>query len=71
MKVVFPDYYDDFRARLGFCMICAHIVSLLIERNRISDKLDALEIARMFSSEIEYSENNTDELIFEFECMED
>ncbi|MBR2650814.1 MAG: flagellin lysine-N-methylase [Clostridia bacterium] len=62
------EYYDDFRARLGFCMLGAYIVELLISCCGVSDKYGALEIARKYSSETEYSETNTDELIFEFEC---
>ncbi len=58
------DNFDDLRARLCFCIY----LTTLFE-NMTADKAsldDMCEAARIISEEIEYSEDNTDTLIFEF-----
>ncbi len=57
---------DDLRARLGFAILSTEMIRYLLEANG-EVRLEALmDIARWYSAEIEYSEDNTDELIFEF-----
>lgn len=59
--------YENLRARLGFCLL---LTSLL--EGYTSDVEHSFEricdFARIISEEIEYSEDNTASLIFEFEC---
>ncbi len=58
---------DKLRAKLAFSILSAEMIKLLFEREN-EQKLERLaELARLYSSEIEYSPENTDELIFEFE----
>lgn len=52
--------YEALRARLGFCLL---LLRLLYGAE------DILDAARIISEEIEYSEENTDTLIFEFEAL--
>ena len=59
---------DNLRARVGFCLLLLGIfenATALLSSPTLSD---AVDIARRISSEIEYSEENTAALIFEFEC---
>ncbi len=59
---------EELTARIGFCLLSARVFESLIAR-AASDNLAAkIEAARIYSEEIEYSEGNTDALIFEFEC---
>ncbi len=59
--------YDNLRARLAFALLSVEMIRYLFERQE-SISLDTLKaISRAYSEEIEYSENNTDELIFYFE----
>ena len=60
------DSYDNLRARLGFCLLLTDILAgYLSEGERSFDEI--CDYARIISEEIEYSEDNTDSLIFEFE----
>lgn len=64
--------YSSLRARLGFSILSIEIISYLFEREEACDVNALTELARLFSSEIEYSEENTDALIFEIEsALED
>lgn len=54
----------DLRARLGFCIL---LTKILMSHAK-GDLEGTLEIARIISEEIEYSEENTENLIFEIEC---
>ncbi len=55
------------KARLAFAALSAELIRLLFE-SKAEPSLQALaDIARRYSGEIEYSEDNTDELIFTFE----
>ena len=51
-------------ARLCFCLLSAEIVNALT----IDESADIEEIARIYSEEIEYSEENSEALIFDLEC---
>ena len=59
----------DFAARLGFAMLGTEICDMLFDMAAVADVPSALEICRLFSSEIEYSEDNLDALMMEFECF--
>ena len=62
------DSYDNLRARLGFCLLLTDIMTgYLSEGERSFDEI--CDYARIISEEIEYSEDNTDSLIFEFEIF--
>ncbi len=66
---------ENLRARLAFAMLSVEMIKHLFEKdteplhaptlNQVPEKL--VDYARRYSAEIEYSEYNTDELIFEFE----
>lgn len=62
------DSYDNARARVGFCLM---LCSLLEGYTAIGEPTfaDMCDFARIVSEEIEYSEDNTAELIFEFESL--
>ena len=55
--------FDNMRARLCFCILLSMIFESLL-----TIKLDKTVAARLISEEIEYSEENIDSLIFDFEC---
>ncbi len=59
---------DNLRARVAFSLFSVDIILALWERlgNGSPDALE--DLARSYSAEIEYSEDNTAELIFDFEC---
>ena len=59
------DSYDNLRARLGFCIL----LTLILENGMAADDAMINELARIISEEIEYSEDNTADLIFEIECL--
>ncbi len=58
---------ENLRARLGFAILCVDIIRCLFEGNTIKSLETLIDTARRFSAEIEYSEDNTAELVFEFE----
>ena len=53
---------DDLRARLGFCVFGVMLLARLYAAGEKTMD-DLLELARLFSSEIEYSEENTRALL--------
>ncbi len=55
--------YEDLRARLCMCIALLLLFESLCRRGT-----EYTEAARVISEEIEYSEDNTDSLIFNFEC---
>lgn len=59
--------YENLRARVGFCLLLLRIFENAAAKISITDLDGAADIARRISSEIEYSEDNTASLIFEFE----
>ncbi len=58
---------DNFRARLGFSILSVEMIRSIFESGDVHTFDTLAEISRLYSSEIEYSEDNTAELIFEFE----
>ena len=63
------DSYDEaeFRARLGFCLFCERLLASLLKFENPNDLTDIIRLAVTVSEEIEYSEENTEELIFGIE----
>jgi len=59
--------YDNLRARLGFCLLMTRFFESAVSRLPSITEDGCIDIARRLSGEIEYSEDNTDILIFEFE----
>ncbi len=57
----------NFRARLGFAILSLDVVRSIFEFGKEQNLENLIDIARRYSSEIEYSEDNTEELIFAFE----
>ncbi|MBQ4116652.1 MAG: flagellin lysine-N-methylase [Clostridia bacterium] len=57
---------NDFRARLGFCLFCEKLLTSLASQVNNISKIEFYELARIISEELEYSENNTDAIKFEF-----
>ena len=60
------DCYENLRARIGFCLLLAELFEGLTVREDMTFE-ELCDIARIISEEIEYSEDNTSSLIFEFE----
>lgn len=60
--------HDNLRARLGFCLMLCSLLESVVARNGGSYS-EIVDFARIISEEIEYSEDNTASLIFEFECI--
>ena len=58
--------YENLRARLGFCLLVTRLLESFTVKN--VDFNEICDFARIISEEIEYSEDNTDQLIFEFEA---
>ncbi len=58
---------DNLRARLAFAILSVEMIRYLFEEGCELRPEALIEIARRYSAEIEYSEDNTFELIFEFE----
>lgn len=66
------DSEDNLRARLAFCILSVQVITSLFEENpnevlnsaKAPEKL--IDWARRYSAEIEYSEDNTAELIYAF-----
>ena len=60
------DSYDNLRARLGFCLLLCDILAGYLSSGEHSFD-EICDFVRIISEEIEYSEDNTDSLMFEFE----
>ncbi len=58
---------DNLRARLAFAILSAEIIKALFETNSGTKLEELIDWARRYSAEIEYSEDNSEELIFVFE----
>ena len=58
----------DFRARLGFCLLCERLLASMMRTAGASVVDEAVELARVLSEELEYSEDNTEALteVFSF-----
>ena len=66
--VSIAENYDDLRARIGFCIL----LTLIFENMTSGKELDfeaVVDMARIISEEIEYSEDNTDSLIMEMASL--
>ncbi len=59
---------EDFRARLGFALLSVETIRYLFACEPEPTLAVLADLARRYSAEIEYSEDNTDELIFAFAC---
>ena len=58
---------ENLRARVGFCLLLLAVFENAVAGLRAPSLPDAADVIRRISSEIEYSEDNTSALIFEFE----
>lgn len=56
---------DDLSPRLAFCIVSTKMIFDIFSLCKEESFETLCDIARMYSSEIEYSEDNTDELLFE------
>ncbi len=53
---------EELFAALGFCLFCERLLASILRTNRVRSLKDAVEYARILSEEIEYSEENTEDL---------
>ena len=60
--------FDNLRARLGFCLLSSRVLEGMAS-GRENPSAEIVDCARIYSEEIEYSEDNTAALIFEFEII--
>lgn len=56
----------DFRASLGLALFLERLFASIMQKEDASEALDATRVARIISEELEYSEENTDEIRLEF-----
>ena len=54
---------DEYSAALGFCLFCEKLLASLIVSENAENEGDVIELARILSEEIEYSEENTEALL--------
>ncbi len=59
------DSADDLRARLAFCILSVDMIRRLFEADGSPSLERLIDLSRRYSAEIEYSEDNTAELILE------
>ena len=55
---------EDFRYRLSFCLFCERLLSSLIASKEATSLFNVAKLASIISEEIEYSEENTEGLIY-------
>ena len=55
---------DDFRTRLAFCLFCERLFASLICATSAADLCDIASLAGIISEEIEYSDDNTFDLMY-------
>lgn len=53
---------DELRAALGLCLVCERLLASLIRSKEARDTETVIELARVISEELEYSEDNTEAL---------
>ncbi len=53
---------EEFNSLLGFCLFCERLLASLLRNGGE----DVLTLARIISEELEYSEQNTEDIVFEF-----
>ena len=56
----------DFLARLGFCLFCERLMASIINAEDVKQLHDTIRLSRIISEEIEYSEDNTESIVWEF-----
>lgn len=56
--------YDDFVLRLSFCLFCERLFASLMCFEKAEELNDVATLARIISEEIEYSEENTEALMY-------
>ena len=66
--VATAESYLDLKARIDFAALLCEITGYLAEREEVLTESRLLDLARLLSSEIEYSEENTESLILELEA---
>ncbi len=59
---------EDLRARLAFALLSVDVIRALFAERTERSLAELIDCARRYSAEIEYSEDNRDELIFSFLC---
>ncbi len=59
---------EDIRSRLAFCILSVEVIRRLFEADGEPGLEGLIDWARRYSAEIEYSEDNTEELILAFAC---
>ena len=57
----------DYRAALGFCLFCERMLASVAAEQGIDTFDGFVELARIVSEELEYSEQNTDDIKFTYE----
>ena len=57
---------EELWAYLGFCLICERLIAFLAYKKGASELEDFLDVARVVSEELEYSEDNTYAIASEF-----
>ena len=60
---------QEFRVALGFSLFCERLLASMARAESVQDMTDFVHLARILSEEIEYSEENTDAILFEFSFM--
>lgn len=60
---------DNFRARIAFCILLTKILENCLDCKENATFSEICSLAMRISEELEYSEDNTDALILELECM--
>ena len=58
---------ESFRSALGFAFFSERLLASLIKSEKNLDEYGVTELARVISEELEYSEDNTDTITFEFD----
>ena len=66
--VSIAENYDNLRARVGFCLLLTECLECCTSSSETRE-CEIIEIARVISEEIEYSEDNTATLILEIESL--
>ena len=59
---------DTLRIALGLCLLCERLFVSVARHEGLTDKESIECLARTISEEIEYSEDNLDDILFEIEC---
>ena len=58
---------DDFASSLGLCLVLERLLASIAEKVGAKNAADLIIPARIISEELEYSEENTESIKFEFE----